>query len=168
MFICLYPMKTFSLFERSVRLDAPPAQVYAFHEDPRNITKISPPSLRVEKVECSVPARAGEEFRLQVRQFGLPIGWTGVWEEVVPVERLVDGARKSPFSHWRHSHLFSPLENGGGTLMTDRVEYALRFGPVPVSRFLDATVMRVVFTLMFLGRHKATRAFFASAGKSGG
>jgi len=73
-------MADFSLFERSVRLDASPGEVYAFHEDPRNITKISPPSLKVERVECLVPASAGDEFRLCIRQFGIPLEWIGFWE----------------------------------------------------------------------------------------
>ena len=150
-------MADFSLFERSVRLDASTAEVYAFHEDPRNITKISPPSLKVERVECGVPASAGDEFRLCIRQFGLPLEWIGFWEEAVPHERLVDGARKSPFRHWRHHHLFAT--DGDGTVMTDRVEYALPFGVIGL--LLDMTVMRVVFTAMFIARHRATRKFFA-------
>ena len=147
-----------SLFERSVLLAAPPEEVYAFHEDPRNIVKISPPSLRVEKVECTVPARAGEEFRLRVSQFGLPLEWIGYWDEAVPCSRLVDGARKSPFRHWRHHHLFAKAP--GGTLMTDRVEYALPFGLL--GRLLNATVMRLIFAAMFAARHRATRKYFAT------
>jgi len=147
-----------SLFERSVLLAAPPEEVYAFHEDPRNIVKISPPSLRVEKVECTVPARVGEEFRLRVSQFGLPLEWIGYWDEAVPCSRLVDGARKSPFRHWRHHHLFAKAP--GGTLMTDRVEYALPFSLL--GRLLNATVMRLVFAAMFAARHRATRKYFAT------
>jgi ligand-binding SRPBCC domain-containing protein len=151
-------MATHSLFERSVLLDASLHEVYAFHEDPRNITKISPPSLKVEKVECAVPARVGQEFRLRVRQFGLPLEWIGFWDEAEPFVRLVDGARKSPFLHWRHHHLFAQAQ--GGTLMTDRVEYALPFGPL--GRLLGATVMKLVFAAMFAARHRATRMYFAT------
>lgn len=110
----------------------------------------------MERVECTVPASAGGIFRLRVRQFGLPMEWEGVWEEAVPGDRLVDGARRSPFRHWRHHHLFRAME--GGTLMTDRVEYALPGGVI--GRLLDKTVMRVVFTAMFLARHRATREYF--------
>jgi len=150
-------MKKFSVFQRSVLLDGTPGEVYAFHEDPRNISKISPPSLKVKRVECSVPARAGEEFRLSVSQFGLLLEWVGVWEEVSPHLRLVDGARKSPFKHWRHQHLFTP--RGAGTLMTDRVEYSLPLGIV--GKLLDVTVMKMVFFVMFQARHAATRAYFS-------
>ena len=145
-----------SLFERSVLLAASPAEVYAFHEDPRNIVKISPPSLRVRGVVCTVPARPGQEFRLRVSQFGLPMEWIGFWEEAEPFARLVDGACKCPFLHWRHHHLFAAAP--GGTLMTDRVEYALPFGML--GRLLDRTVMRVVFAAMFTARHRATANYF--------
>lgn len=158
-------MAPFSVFQRSVLLDASPAEVYAFHQDPRNISEISPPSLHVERVECSVPAEAGGEFRLRVRQFGIPLEWIGVWEEAVPHGRLVDGARKSPFRHWRHSHLFEPAGEAGGTMMTDRVEYALPFGFL--GRLLDMTVMKAVFTAMFMARHRATAAYFAKPNKAG-
>jgi ligand-binding SRPBCC domain-containing protein len=154
-------MPDFSIFQRSVLLDATPREVYAFHEDPRNITKISPSSLKVKSVECSVPARVGEEFRLHISQFGLPLEWIGIWEEAVPESRLVDGAKKSPFRHWRHHHLFREEENG--TLMTDRVEYALPGGVFGL--LLDLTVMPLLFTLMFVARHRATRKFFTK-GKS--
>lgn len=153
----------FSVFERSVRLEASPAEVYAFHEDPRNITRISPPSLRVERVECSVPARVGEEFRLKVVQFGLPLEWVGYWDEVVPGERLVDGAKKSPFRHWRHHHIFRA--EGAGAVMTDCVEYALPLGML--GRLLDVTFMRIVFAAMFLARHRATQKFFTKGKTSG-
>ena len=76
---------------------------------------------------------------------------------------LVDGARKSPFIHWRHHHVFRRADrNGEQTLMTDRVEYALHL-PYPLEilgHLLDATLMRFIFTLMFMARHKATKAHF--------
>jgi ligand-binding SRPBCC domain-containing protein len=157
-------MRGITVFRRSILLPASPAEVYAFHEDPRNITRISPPSLLVERVECSVPAQVGGEFRLKVRQGGIPLEWTGFWEKVSPPEALVDGARRSPFRHWRHHHLFK--SSGKGTLLTDVVEYALPFGPL--GRLLDATLMRLLFSVMFRSRHKATLRFFQKAGHTGG
>ena len=145
-----------AIYERATLLKATCAEVYFFHEDPKNISKISPPSLRVEEVLCSVPACVGEEFRLRVRQFGVPLEWVGVWQEAVPHERLVDGARKSPFRHWRHQHLFQP--EGEWCMMTDRVTYELPYGVLGC--LLDKTLMKVIFTVMFLSRHKATKAYF--------
>ncbi len=149
-----------AIYERSVLLKAPCAEVYSFHGDPRNISKISPPSLHLEEVECRVPACAGEEFRLSVRQFGVRLEWVGIWEETVPDERLVDGARKSPFRHWRHQHLFRPA--GEWCLMTDHVSYALPCGMF--GRLLDETLMKLIFWVMFSARHKATAAYFDCPG----
>lgn len=149
-----------AVYERSVLIEATPAEVFAFHQDPRNIPKISPDSLRVEQVECRVPAVVGEEFRLKVRQFGIPLEWVGFWEEVVPDERLVDGARKSPFRRWRHQHLFRP--EGAHCRMTDRVEYLLPGGII--GRLLEKTVMRAVFAIIFSARHKATADYFSFLG----
>jgi len=42
--------------------------------------------------------------------------------------------------------------------MTDRVSYALPGGIL--GRLLDATVMKLIFTIMFSARHRATKAFF--------
>jgi ligand-binding SRPBCC domain-containing protein len=147
-----------ALFERSILLNVTPSEVYAFHEDPRNICKISPQSLRVERVECRVPAREGEEFRLRVSQFGVPMEWVGYWEKIVPDELLVDGARKSPFQKWHHHHFFR--QEGENCLMTDRVIYALPGGLM--GRLLDETVMKAILTIMFIARHKATQAYFSS------
>ena len=152
-------MHRYSVFRRSVLLPATPDEVYAFHEDPRNISRISPPSLTVESVECTVPAAPGGRFRIRLRQFGMPLDWTGVWEEAVVPSRLVDGAISSPFRHWRHHHLFD--EAPGGTLMTDLVEYAMPFGVI--GWILDRTVMRVIFAAMFRARHSATRAWFSKS-----
>lgn len=146
-----------AVFQRSILLEATAAEVYSFHEDPRNISKISPPSLRVEQVECSVPAQEGEEFRLRVSQFGVPLEWVGVWEKVVLNKCLVDSARKSPFCEWRHEHFFQ--KKGERCLMTDCVHYALPWKIL--GRLLDHTVMILIFTMMFRARHKATQKYFA-------
>jgi ligand-binding SRPBCC domain-containing protein len=151
------------VFERSTWLAAPPAAVYAFHENPRNLEKISPPSLRLIRIEAEPTARIGERFRLVARQFGLPIDWTGEWLVVEPPRRLVDGAVRAPFARFDHEHRFEA--EGTGTRMTDRVTYSLlgpRWGVI--SRLVDAFVAGFVLIPMFRMRHVTTRRYFA-AGK---
>jgi len=112
-----------------------------------------------------VPAQVGEEFYIKVRQCGLKLEWVGFWEAAEPNCKLIDGAKKSPFRHWRHQHLFDVAgSQGEQTLMTDRVEYSLQAGVFGIlGRLLDVTVMRVVFTLMFHARHRATRKYFTKS-----
>lgn len=145
------------IFQASTLLRTTPREAFDFHADPRNIARIAPPSLALEKVETPGPAVVGRQFRIRARQYGVPLRWTGIWERVEAPGALVDTAIESPFAHWRHSHLFE--EAPGGCRMTDRVEYLLKGGLA--GRIASVVVMPLVFTAMFRARHAATRALFA-------
>lgn len=145
------------LFQRSVEVPSTPEELFRFHENPENIPKIAPVSLRVESVECERTAREGGIFRIRASQFGLPIRWTGMWERVEFPRALVDTAIRSPFSFWRHSHVFEPL--GEGCRMTDRVEFLLRGGWI--GGVVSRLAMPIVFAAMFRARHAATVRWFS-------
>jgi ligand-binding SRPBCC domain-containing protein len=148
-------MKPF-VFEISTPVTATPEALYAFHENPQNIHLIAPRSLIVQQVVCAPHAKAGDTFRIEARQFGLPIRWTGQWEKADSPHLLVDTALSSPFAFWRHSHSFSKHPQGG--LLTDRVEYLLKggFAGALASRW----VLPWIFAGMFRSRHAATRRYF--------
>lgn len=147
------------IFERSVEIPASAGELFHFHENPRNISKIAPASLKIEAVDCEETARPGGIFRLRARQFGLPIRWTGKWEAVEQPRLLLDVALDSPFTVWRHSHIFE--NTPGGCRMTDRVEFLLKGG------WAGGLVSRWAVPLFFLGmfraRHAATRRFFSKS-----
>ena len=147
------------IFERSVEIPASAEELFRFHENPRNISNIAPPSLRVNSVECEEAARESGIFKISASQFGLPIRWTGKWEAVEPPRLLLDVALDSPFAVWRHSHIFE--EAPGGCRMTDRVEFLLKDGWAGglVSRW----AMPLFFLGMFRARHAATRRFFSKS-----
>ncbi len=145
-------------FEKSVWLAAAPEAVFEFHQDPHNITRISPPSLVVVSVEADPVAQVGGRFTLHLRQLGIPMSWVGEWEHVQRPVALVDRAVKSPFRVFRHEHLF--VAEGDGTRMTDRVTYVLPFGIL--GWFASMTAVRIVLMAMFRQRHAATQQFFAT------
>ncbi len=151
------------VFEASTWLSAGCEAVYRFHENPENIRRIAPLSLRLQKVVCDRTARAGGRFRIEGSQFLLPLRWTGVWEKVEPFHLLVDTAEESPFRIWRHSHIFEPERNG--CRLTDRVECSLM--PFPALRLIDRIVLPFVFGPMFRARHAATRKWFENAVATG-
>ena len=62
--------------ECSCEIDAPIAQVFAFHLDTRNAARISPPGQRVLSVEGSFPLRLGSQVRFRVRPLPLPFAQT--------------------------------------------------------------------------------------------
>jgi len=136
-------------------LDAQTEEVFSFHENPHNIALISPPSLRVLSVEADPFARVGVTFRLVLRQYGIGLDWTGRWTEVVRPSLLVDEGEKCPLKSWRHEHRFQA--DGGRTLMTDVVSFALPWGKI-FFPFVNQGLRAV-----FRARHRATAAYFRSA-----
>lgn len=72
--------------------------------------------------------RKGAEIDYQLRWMGLRLNWKTEITEYDPPVLFVDEARRSPYSYWRHRHTFS--KTAKGTLVADRVEYDLPFGPL--------------------------------------
>jgi ligand-binding SRPBCC domain-containing protein len=145
-------------FKKSVQLAAPPEVVFDFHQNPENLRRISPPSLRVRKIISAPEAKPGQTFELEATQHGMPIHWIGRWEIVEPPLRLVDVAVRAPFPLFRHEHRFE-ANAAGGTMMTDIVTYALPFGVL--GWLAGITGGRIALELMFRARHAATQKYFA-------
>lgn len=144
-------------FRRQTLLAASPEQVFAFHENPHNIRKISPFFLQIIQVDAHTEAVQDDRFALKLHIFGFPLKWNGVWNEVDKPTLLVDTATPFPFKYWRHEHRFDPKNNG--TWMTDIVTYRITGGWL--GRLFGATLFRLQLILMFAGRHRATREYFA-------
>lgn len=138
-----------------MELDAPIERVFAFHGDPHNIKAISPGWQQVQVEEGRSQPRAGEEFEIVIKFFGLlPLRWRGVWREAKRPDLLVDEALISPFAYWRHQHEFKPL-GSNRTLMTDNVRYQFPGGWV--GKWVGETFGRLQFYVMFTDRHARTR-----------
>lgn len=151
------PMPAPCRFRRSTLVNAPVAEVFRFHEDPANINVVSPSFLRVRVLRAGVPARAGEDFELALRLFGLPVGrWHGRWLAVRENALLADWPAK-PLRFlpiFRHRHEFAPA-GPGRTRLTDEVVYALPGGWL--GKLLGETVLRLNFALAFADRHRRAR-----------
>ncbi len=147
-----------NLFRRSVTLDAGIDDVFSFHANPANITAISPRWQAAEVLRGGGPAQPGGEFAFRVRFFGLiPVTWEGRWRKVALPTLLFDEASSWLMPRWEHRHQFRAL-GPDRTEMTDLVTYALPLGTF--GRFLERTVMKIVFAGMFADRHRRTRAYF--------
>ena len=150
-------MPGLSTIECSCEIDAPIAQVFAFHLDTRNAARISPPGQRVLSVEGSFPLRLGSQVRLRLRPLPLPFVQTwlvrvaGLEEPTLIVDELVRG----PFPVWLHEHRFSELP-GGRTLLTDHVTYRLPGGAL--GGVADALAGRRLLLATFRSRQGRTKA----------
>jgi ligand-binding SRPBCC domain-containing protein len=105
-------------------LAAPRERVFAFFADAGNLDLITPPWMKFEVLTprpIAMHPGALIDYRLRVRW--LPIRWQSeitVWD---PPHRFVDVQHRGPYRQWIHEHSFE--ERDGGTVIRDRVEYAV-------------------------------------------
>jgi ligand-binding SRPBCC domain-containing protein len=102
--------------------------VFSFFEDASNLERITPPFLRF-RILSPLPIAMGEgtliDYRISL--FGVPLRWRTRIDVYDPPFRFVDVQLEGPYRLWRHTHVFE--EQPAGTLITDRVEYEIGFGP---------------------------------------
>lgn len=104
-----------------------PAKVFAFFADPANLERLTPKFLHFQMLGVTTSElREGTrlDYRLSLR--GLPVRWQSLIESWEPERRFVDVQTRGPYALWRHTHEFEAHD--GGTLIRDRVRYALPLG----------------------------------------
>lgn len=104
-------------------------EVFAFFAGARNLEAITPPWLRFEVLTPEpVAMRAGTLIDYRLRLHGVPLRWTSRIEEWEPGAAFVDRQVRGPYRLWHHRHEFA--SHAEGTVVRDRVDYALGLGPV--------------------------------------
>ena len=143
--------------ECSCEIDAPIAQVFAFHLDTRNAARISPPGQRVLSVEGSFPLRLGSQVRLRARPLPLPFVQTWLVRVACLEEPtlIVDETGARTFAALLHEHRFSELP-GGRTLLTDHITYRLPGGAL--GGVADALGRAPLLLATFRSRQRRTQA----------
>lgn len=115
-------------------------EAWDFFSDPRNLQRITPPSLGI-RITSEVPPRMhpGMLVTYTIRPFsGIPVRWVTEITHVLEHRLFVDEQRFGPYRFWHHQHHFREME--GGTAMEDLVHYALPFGPA--GRFFGGRFIR--------------------------
>ncbi|MFD4668602.1 TIGR01777 family oxidoreductase [Lentzea sp. NPDC058450] len=125
-------------------VDAPLDDVFAWHERPGAIHRLTPPWQPVSVVREADTLSGGRAL------LGLPLGlrWGARHTEYRPPHRFVDELDSAPLDwvlKWKHTHEFAA--EGQGTRMTDRV---------------DTAVPGVVLRSMFAYRHRQLAADLAA------
>ena len=115
--------------ERSQLVRAPAGEVFEFFARARNLERITPPWLSFEVLTPEpVDMRAGTLLDYRLRLHGIPLGWLTRIEEWEGGRAFVDRQLRGPYRLWRHRHEFEPCPEG--TVVRDRVDYALPLGPL--------------------------------------
>ena len=134
------------LFAQEQLIRRPRREVFTFFADPANLERITPGSLHFEiRSPRPIAMRAGAVIDYDLALFGLRFHWRTLIESFEPELGFVDVQTKGPYRSWRHSHTFSDAP--GGTLVRDRVEYEVPFGPLGelVRRLFVARQIRRIF-----------------------
>ncbi len=105
-------------------------ETFDFFSKAENLQKITPPLLNFHiTTPLPIAMQKGTIIDYKLKIHGFPIKWKTLIELWEPGVRFIDFQVKGPYKLWRHLHEFKDLKNGT-TLMNDRVEYALPFGPL--------------------------------------
>lgn len=119
------------VLEREQWLPTTLSEAWAFFSSPKNLAKITPGDMGfvIRTHLKDEPLCAGQRIEYTVRPlFSIPLRWVTCIATVEEPHRFIDVQLKGPYKHWWHEHTF--IEQDGGVLMKDRVEYELPFGPL--------------------------------------
>lgn len=117
------------VFEAAQVLPAPLSEVFAFFADAANLEAITPPFLGFRILTpLPIDMHEGALIRYRLRLHGLPMEWLTRIDQWRPGEAFIDHQLRGPYARWVHLHTFE--EHPQGTLVRDRVEYALPLDPL--------------------------------------
>lgn len=130
------------LFNSELWLARPPAEIFPFFAEAKNLGNITPPWLRFQIITPGrIEMRVGTLIDYRVVLHGLPLSWRTkitVWE---PPYRFVDEQVKGPYQRWIHEHRFQ--ESDGGTMCFDQVRYAILGGWIINRLFVEGDVREI-------------------------
>jgi ligand-binding SRPBCC domain-containing protein len=131
-------------------------EVFQFFSRPENLQVITPTWLDFRMVETPRALQAGSLIRYRLRWRGLPIRWTTEISEWNPPYGFVDREVSGPYALWNHEHWFTAKD--GGTIMRDRVTYALPLGVI--GRMAQHMCVKRDLEALFDFRSEAMRRLF--------
>ena len=109
-------------FVKESVIEASPERVFAFHELPDALARLTPPWESARVVQPAASLRPGSRAIVETRILGLfPARWEALHTAYDPPHMFEDVQTSGPFRSWRHRHLVLPHERGA--VLRDEIEY---------------------------------------------
>jgi hypothetical protein len=115
------------VFRYRSRFPHPVEDVFAWHERPGALERLTPPWISMKILEREGGLRDGGRVVLAIKEGPAEVKWEVEHTEFREGELFRDEQRSGPFKKWIHSHRFLPGEEGG-CIMEDEVEWAPPLG----------------------------------------
>jgi ligand-binding SRPBCC domain-containing protein len=133
---------------------ARPERVFAFHELPDALARLTPPWEKARVVQPAKDLRVGSTAIVETRLFGLlPVRWVAKHTVYDPPHMFEDVQVSGPFKLWRHRHIVEPERDGA--VLRDEIEYEPPLGFI--GRAFAPILIVPRLRRMFDYRHRVTR-----------
>jgi ligand-binding SRPBCC domain-containing protein len=143
--------------EFSTTLNATAKEVFEFHLNFENATRITPSVINVRIVKSPAILTEGSNINVEMCQFGFCFPWDVQIIKIVPHSLMIDiQSGRGPFFYWKHEHHF--LQKNGRCTMTDKIEYSMPFGII--GRIIDRIAIRFLQKRIFAYRHSKMKLIF--------
>jgi hypothetical protein len=149
-------------FVKESLVRAAPERVFAFHELPDALARLTPPWERARVLQAARISEVGSRAVIETRLFGVaPVRWIARHTLYDPPRAFEDVQESGPFSHWRHRHTILP--HAEGALLRDEIEYEPPFWIF--GRLAEPFLVRPRLEKMFAHRHEVTREWCEKSGE---
>ena len=135
-------------------IQASPQYVFAFHELPDALQRLTPPWESAHVVQPAPDLSVGARAIVETRILGLfKVRWVAEHTAYDPPHMFEDVQVEGPFRRWRHRHIINP--HPAGAVLRDEIEYETRFGFI--GQLAAPLVIVPRLEKLFQYRHRVTR-----------
>jgi hypothetical protein len=146
-------------FQKETRIAATQEAMFAFHESPGALLRLTPPWEKMELVSGDGSLRPGSRVVLRTWLGPLALEWEAEHTEYDPPRAFADRQVRGPFASWYHRHLFEKAA-AGGSWLRDEVDYEPPLGTL--GRLVGGVYVKRRLERMFAYRHDVTRRIVES------
>lgn len=115
------------IFQRTTELPFAAPTVFAWHERPGALERLTPPWQAVRVLERHGTIHDGDRVVLELSVGPFKHHWVAVHRDLEPGRQFRDVQVRGPFARWIHTHRFVPLDAARSRL-EDHIDYGLPLG----------------------------------------